>query len=208
MRLSATALALAALVTLTACDRGDEPEAASTPRPTPQRPAAADTTLGDTMGGPPQSAAAARRQAEAQRAAQQAAADQAGGQQAGGQPAGSQPAGQASGRTGGQAAPAAPTGQRLYTVQVAAFTSPDSARKWTGRLNSLELPVWTSMAELGGTTYYRVRVGAVSSVSDARRLGTLLSERFTWPVWVAPITPADRMPDDAVSSTRRVLGGN
>ena len=199
MRLSRTAVALAALVTLAACG-GDEPEEAATPpRPAQtQRPAAADTTLGDTSRAAGQAGAAANRP----------------GGQAGqaGQQAGARPGGQAgaAGQAGasGQGGVTAPAGQRLYTVQVAAFASPDSARKWTGRLNSLELPVWTSMAELGGTTYYRVRVGAAPTVAEARRLGTLLSQRFTWPVWVAPVTPADRMPEGAVASTRRVLGGS
>jgi hypothetical protein len=78
---------------------------------------------------------------------------------------------------------------------------------WTGRLKSQGLPVWTSMAELGGQTFYRVRVGAVPTVSEARRLGTMLSQRYEWPVWVAPLSAADRIPENAVADTRRMLGG-
>lgn len=201
MRRSTTALALAAVFALAGCG-GDEPEQTEIPRPTTtQRPVAPDTTLGDTAAG------AARPGTTAARPGQP------GGQPGQGGQAGQ--AGRAGGQVGGQAGAAdaqpgatARTGSRLYTVQVAAFESPDSARKWTGRLSSLDLPVWTSMAELGGTTYYRVRVGAVSSVADARRLGALLSQRFEWPVWVAPVTPSDRMPEGAVASTRRVLGGD
>ncbi|MBW3552889.1 MAG: SPOR domain-containing protein [Gemmatimonadetes bacterium] len=209
MRLSRLALVLATLLTLAACG-GDEPEEAEIPRPASTLRPRADTTMGDTT--------AAR--APGQPGAQAGRPGQPGGEP-GAQPGRTAPAGGESARAGGEAgqpsaragqpsggATAPAPGQRLYTIQVAAFTSPDSARKWTGRLNSLSLPVWTSMVELGGTTYYRVRVGAVPTVSEARRLGSMLSQRFEWPVWVAPVTPADRLPDGAVESTRRVLEGD
>jgi septal ring-binding cell division protein DamX len=95
----------------------------------------------------------------------------------------------------------------LYTVQVAAFTESTSAIEWARRLRAQELPVWTSMVELGGRTFYRVRVGAVPTVSEARRLGSMITQRYEWPVWVAPVTPADRVPDDAPERTRRLLQG-
>lgn len=196
-----TALAVSALLVVAGCG-GDDPEPAPATRPQPQaQQPRVDTTLGDT-------ATVARPQGQVSRPG-------APGTTAPGQPG--QP-GQQAQRPGGQAgqpgqpsgaAPStgAASGQRLYTVQVAAFASPDSARKWTGRLNSLNLPVWTSMQELGGQTYYRVRVGAVPTVAEARRLGGILSSRFEWPVWVAPVTPADQLPQDAVNRTRSVLEG-
>lgn len=96
--------------------------------------------------------------------------------------------------------------ERLYTVQVAAFTERAAAEELEEQLRREGLPVWTSVAEQGGRTFYRLRVGVVPTVSDARRLGRILSERYEWPVWVAPLTPADRLPADAVEDTRRVLG--
>lgn len=204
MRLSTIVLCLAVLLPLAGCG-DDEPEEATIPRPTSTLPARPDTALGDTTAAGPAAARPAGPGA--------AQANEAGGAAGGGE----QPAGGGGGQPGaqrpgapGRAAPAAEApaaGQRLYTVQVAAFTSADSASKWTGRLSSLDLPAWTSMAELGGTTYYRVRVGAVPTVSEARRLGAILAQRFEWPVWVAPVTAADRVPDEAVAETRRVLGG-
>lgn len=102
---------------------------------------------------------------------------------------------------------AAPSGdERLYTVQVAAFTEPSSAEELEQRLRSEGLPVWTSVTEHGGRTYYRLRVGVVPTVSDARRLGSMITQRYEWPVWVAPLTPADRLPAGAVEATRRLLG--
>lgn len=101
--------------------------------------------------------------------------------------------------------PARP-GAPLYTVQVAAFTSRDAAELWRDRLSSGDgLPVWTSVAELGGRTFYRVRVGAVPTVTEARRLGTMLTARYDWPVWVAPLGPADQVPAGAVDRTRRAI---
>jgi cell division septation protein DedD len=101
--------------------------------------------------------------------------------------------------------PARP-GETLYTVQVAAFTNRDAAELWRDRLGSGGgLPVWTSVTELGGRTFYRVRVGAVPTVTEARRLGSMLTARYDWPVWVAPLGPADQVPAGAVDRTRRVI---
>ncbi len=95
--------------------------------------------------------------------------------------------------------------QRLYTVQVAAFLSPDSARKWSGRLASQGLPVWTTVHEVRGRMFHRVRVGAVPRVSEARRLGEILRQRYEWPTWVAPVTPTEPIPDGAVQATRDLI---
>ncbi len=185
-----TALALVAL--LTAGCGGDDAEETLPPttRPAPRTPAA-DTTMGDTTAPADTlgAAGAARRGADAQRPGSATAPTRAPG-------------------TSGQAS-AAPTadGQRLYTIQVAAFTEQATAREWSDRLRRQGLPVWVSMAEPGGRTFYRVRTGATSTVSDARRLGTMISERYNWPVWVAPMTAADRPPEDAVQATRRLLEG-
>jgi cell division septation protein DedD len=94
----------------------------------------------------------------------------------------------------------------LFTVQVAAFTSAESAELWTERLGRADLPVWTSVAELGGQTFYRVRIGAAPTAAEARRLGESLTARYRWPVWVTPLTPADRPPEGVEEHTRRLTG--
>jgi cell division septation protein DedD len=101
---------------------------------------------------------------------------------------------------------AAAAGDARYTVQVAAFTSRESAELWTDRLSRQGLPVWSSVSEIGGQTYYRVRVGAVPDFAEARQLGDMLTARYEWPVWVAPLSPADRIPAGAVANTRQVIG--
>ncbi|HUG40389.1 MAG TPA: SPOR domain-containing protein [Longimicrobiales bacterium] len=181
MRRSTTALILAALLLAAACGE-DEPDETEIPRPAPTQRPVTDTTLGDTVATPAGQPGAAERDGAAR------PPDAGAGEPAGGA--------------------AAASGERLYTVQVAAFTDVDSARAWTGRLSSLDLPVWMSMAEVGGRTYYRVRVGAVPTVTEARQLGSMLTRRFEWPVWVAPVTPSDGMPEGTVESTRRALGGD
>lgn len=195
-----TALTLAALVAA-GCG-GDEPEEIpqTTPQPAPRQPmdtAPGDTTAltgRDTIAGPGQP----QRPGEPQERARSEAGS---GQPAAGEPGTGQPA-------AGEPTRQEASGERLYTVQVAAFTDPTSASEWTGRLRRQGLPVWTAMAELGGRTFYRVRVGAVPELEEARRLGTLLSRRYEWPVWVAPLTPSDRIPENAVRDTRRVLQGD
>jgi cell division septation protein DedD len=97
------------------------------------------------------------------------------------------------------------TTQPLYTVQVAAFTNRESAELWRDRLGDQGLPVWTAVSEVGGRTFYRVRVGAVPTVSEARRLGSMLTARYDWPVWIAPLSPADQVPAGAVDRTRRAI---
>lgn len=191
-----TALALTAVLAA-GCGGDDSDEIPqTTPQPAPRQPV--DTTLGDTVAGMEgDTAAPGRTQSDETR-------DPAG--EPSGQPgAGEADAGQpdAANTTAGRVA----AGERLYTVQVAAFTEATSASEWTGRLQRQGLPVWTSVAELGGQTFYRVRVGAVPTVSEARALGSMLSQRYEWPVWVAPLTPSDRIPQGAVEDTRGVLQG-
>jgi cell division septation protein DedD len=105
----------------------------------------------------------------------------------------------------GPAAPRVAPDRGLYTVQIAAFTDRELATLWTGRLLGQGLPVWNSVVEHGGRTFYRVRVGAAPALSEARRLGQLLTERYDWPVWVAPVSPAEPVPANAVADTRRVI---
>jgi cell division septation protein DedD len=103
-------------------------------------------------------------------------------------------------------AAARPAG-KLYTVQVAAFVNADSARSWTGRLSSQGLPVWTTAYQLHGRTFHRVRVGAVPTVAEARKLGEMLKKRYSWSFWIAPVGDADAVPDGAVQATQRIITG-
>ena len=182
---SLTILALAALLAAGCGD--DEPEAApasTTARPTSPAPAV-DTALGDTT-----AATAARAGARPARPA----AEGAGGAESA----------EAETRA---ASGAGRSADRLYTVQVAAFENPRSATEWVERLRDRGFPVWSAVAEVRGHTFHRVRIGAVPTVSEARTLGAYIMNRYDWPVWVAPITPAERVPADAVERTRRALGG-
>ncbi len=95
--------------------------------------------------------------------------------------------------------------QALYSVQVGAFTDAGTATKWAGRLRSQGMPVWTSTAEVEGQTFHRLRFGALPSFTDTRRLAHLVSTKYEWPVWIAPLTSADRLPANAIQNTRSVL---
>lgn len=106
-----------------------------------------------------------------------------------------------------QPQPAAAGDQTLYTVQVAAFLDAATAREWAGRLRSQDLPAWVTQATVDGRSFHRLRIGAVPELDDARRLGRILRDRFHWPVWVAPLTSADRLPVNAVPNTREILRG-
>ena len=95
----------------------------------------------------------------------------------------------------------------LYTVQMGAFLNPDSAVVQRDRLANLGLPAWTADQEVEGRQFSRVRIGAASTGSEARRLGEILTERYGWSIWVALVTSTGSVPDGAVEATRDLIGG-
>jgi len=95
----------------------------------------------------------------------------------------------------------------LYTVQMGAFLNPDSAVVQRDRLANLGLPAWTTDQEVEGRQFRRVRIGAASTGSEARRLGEILTERYGWSIWVALVTSTGSVPDGAVDATRDLIGG-
>ena len=95
----------------------------------------------------------------------------------------------------------------LYTVQMGAFLNPDSAVVQRDRLANLGLPAWTADQEVEGRQFRRVRIGAASTGSEARRLGETLTERYGWSIWVALVTSTGSVPDGAVEATRDLIGG-
>ena len=95
----------------------------------------------------------------------------------------------------------------LYTVQMGAFLNPDSAVVQRDRLANLGLPAWTVNQEVEGRQFRRVRIGAASTGSEARRLGEILTERYGWSIWVAPVTSTESVPDGALEATRDLIGG-
>lgn len=104
------------------------------------------------------------------------------------------------------AAASVPTVRRLYTVQVAAFLSADSARLWSERLSERGLPVWVTEAQVGGRSYHRLRVGAHPDLAEVRKLARRIGREYKWPVWVAPVENTTMVPADAVAETRALLG--
>lgn len=115
------------------------------------------------------------------------------------------------GATAEGAAPAGPASatvsptERLYTVQIAAYLSADSARAMADKLSQLGFPVWTTEARVGERTYHRIRVGAHPRLSEMRRLGQQISTQFSQEVWVAPVDMAAQIPAGAVEATRALL---
>lgn len=95
----------------------------------------------------------------------------------------------------------------LYTVQMGAFLNPDSAVVQRDRLANLGLPAWTVDQEVEGRQFRRVRIGAASTGSEARRLGEILTERYGWSIWVDLVTSTESVPDGAVEATRDLIGG-
>jgi cell division septation protein DedD len=95
--------------------------------------------------------------------------------------------------------------ERLYTVQIAAYLSPDSATVLAQKLEQRGLPVWTMEVRVGDRTYHRIRVGAHPGLGEVRKLGTQLSTQYRQKVWVAPVDMSSRIPANAVEATRALL---
>lgn len=95
--------------------------------------------------------------------------------------------------------------ERLYTVQIAAYLSPDSAHNLADRLSARGLPTWTMEVRLGDQTYHRIRVGAHPGLREMRRLGEQISTQFRQEIWVAPVDMSSRIPADAVEATAALL---
>ena len=100
-----------------------------------------------------------------------------------------------------------PLSGRFFTVQVGAFLNADSANGRRDRLADQGLPVWTTDQEVGGRMFHRVRVGAVSTGPEVRRLSEILAERYGFPIWLALVTSLEFVPPGAVEATRALIGG-
>lgn len=95
--------------------------------------------------------------------------------------------------------------ERLYTVQIAAYLSADSAQNLADRLTTRGLPVWTMEVRHGNQTYHRIRVGAHPGLREMRTLGQQISAQYKQNVWVAPVDMSAQIPATAVAETRALL---
>jgi cell division septation protein DedD len=95
--------------------------------------------------------------------------------------------------------------ERLYTVQIAAYLSADSASAMAARLAQRGLPIWTMEVRVGNRTYHRIRVGAHPRLGEMRKLGQQIATQYKQQVWVAPIDMSTQIPADAVEKTRALL---
>lgn len=173
-----------------ACGAGDSPEAQEElpvveEVPVQSEPAANDAAANDTAPGEQAADGPARPPAEATPAA----------------------AGPSEGEPAAAPTPPIPT-DRLYTVQVGSFVTPDSARVWTERLEARGLPVWTTQATVRGRRYHRLRIGASPSRSEAVQLGARLGREYHWPVWVTPVDDNAAVPPSAISRTHALVTGS
>lgn len=103
---------------------------------------------------------------------------------------------------------ARPIAARLFTVQVGAFRDQGRASELADRMRKTGIPVWVSQAAVNGQTYYRVRLGAVPNLAEARRLARRLRRDHSVSTWVAYIGPSDNVPPDAVPATLAALSGS
>lgn len=92
-----------------------------------------------------------------------------------------------------------------FTVQVGSFVEAATADRWIQRLQERGLPVWRSDTEIEGERVSRVRVGALTTESDAHSLADILKRDYGWPAWVDEVRDDETVPADAVRRTSAVL---
>lgn len=93
----------------------------------------------------------------------------------------------------------------LYTVQIASYEESGEASQLQSFLTQQGMPVWTTIAEVNGRTYHRVRIGALQDLDAMRRLGRDLASRYNADVWIAPVEARDAVPADAIDATRALV---
>ncbi|HEX7090900.1 MAG TPA: SPOR domain-containing protein [Longimicrobiales bacterium] len=98
---------------------------------------------------------------------------------------------------------AAPWTGRLYTVQIGAFRSADSAQRLAEQVRRTDGPVWVSQAVVNGQTFHRVRLGAHASLAEARHHARQVRDEYGVPVWVAPVRGSEVPAAATVSATAR-----
>ena len=94
----------------------------------------------------------------------------------------------------------------LFTVQMGAFLNADSAAVQRDRLVDRGLPAWTEDRDVEGRRFHRVRIGAASTGSEARRLGEILTSRYGWSLWITSVNSLESVPDGAVQATQDLIG--
>lgn len=103
-------------------------------------------------------------------------------------------------------APAA-AGATAFTAQIESFLDRSTARRWADRAEAQGLPAWYLDVELAGTPASRLRVGAVATEAEARRLAVAVEQEFGWTVVVQRISGNDAVPAGALDRTRDFLAG-
>lgn len=79
--------------------------------------------------------------------------------------------------------PSAPAGG-AYTVQVASCESPDYATYLVNKYTERGYQPYVTVAEVGGQTFYRVRIGAFDTQAEAKSLQAELLDRFSVTTWI------------------------
>jgi len=95
-----------------------------------------------------------------------------------------------------------------YAVQLGAFERESNAQRLQESLEDAGFPVWTGETGTSGTALLRVRVGATSTVADARRLLEAIRSRLPDApdsVWIAPLGTEGGASEEMMSATRALL---
>ncbi|MCP4566417.1 MAG: SPOR domain-containing protein [FCB group bacterium] len=76
------------------------------------------------------------------------------------------------------------SGLEGFVVQIGSYSSYEFAEMMAEKYRQREYPAFVVTADIGGETFYRLRVGVYETMEEAKQIGELLKDRYTAEYWV------------------------
>ena len=71
-----------------------------------------------------------------------------------------------------------------YVVQIGSYAHYDFAEMMAEKYRNREFPAFVVSADIGGETFYRLRIGVYETKEEAEQVGEMLKDRYSAEYWV------------------------
>ena len=71
-----------------------------------------------------------------------------------------------------------------YIVQIGSYSNYEFAEMMAEKYRTRDYPAFVKKVDIGGVTYYRLRIGVYETPAEARQVGELLVDRYSAEYWV------------------------
>lgn len=71
-----------------------------------------------------------------------------------------------------------------FVVQLGSYKDYQLAEYMAGKYQGRDYPAFVRQIDIGGETYYRLRVGVYGTYEEARQVGELLADRYSATYWI------------------------